>query len=270
MSRPISASGWSTDRTGASRSARNRGLAATDRRTEFVILLDNDDVWEPTALESLVRGLDQNAGCVAAHALAYCIDSDGKRPAGDDLTERIRDRKGYRGREARSLAEGDPTTFAELVVENWVVTMGLLLMRRAVAERVGGFDPTVEPADDWDFAIRLSRHGDFAFVDLPLLQWRRHGASLSTSSPRWRHAYYSVRSKMLREPTNTREQKHVARLAHVADGERTLRVAVGLLRARDFSRAVREVGRAAYSYARYLGAEGQALVARLLTAGKAV
>ena len=44
------------------------------------------------------------------------------------------------------------------------------------------------PADDWDFAIRLSRYGDVAFIDCPLLQWRRHGTSLTNSSPRWRRA----------------------------------------------------------------------------------
>lgn len=243
--------------------ARNQGLAATDPRTELVILLDSDDIWEPTALESLVRGVDQNAECVAVHALAYCIDSRGRPVVGDDLTERMRERKGYGNRGIRSLRPDEPTTFAELVVQNWIVTPGLLLMRRAIVERVGDFDPAVDPGDDWDFAIRLSRYGDIAFIDRPLLQWRRHGTSLTNSSPRWRRAHYGVRSKMLRDPANTREQERLARSAHVAESTGTLHSAVGLLRTRDYRGAVREVGRAGYSYVRYVGAVGQALIARL-------
>ena len=35
--------------------ARNRGFTETNPRSEFVIFLDNDDVWLPGMLDSLVR-----------------------------------------------------------------------------------------------------------------------------------------------------------------------------------------------------------------------
>jgi glycosyltransferase involved in cell wall biosynthesis len=46
--------------------ARNRGFAATDGHSEFVIFLDHDDVWEPDTLERLVDALDARPGYVSA------------------------------------------------------------------------------------------------------------------------------------------------------------------------------------------------------------
>jgi hypothetical protein len=51
-----------------------------------------------------------------------------------------------------------------MVNHNWVVTAGLHLLRRSVLAAVGDFDESTDPADDWDIALRVSRHGDIGFV----------------------------------------------------------------------------------------------------------
>ena len=232
--------------------ARNRGLTATDPRSEFVILLDSDDLWEPDALAALLAALHERPELVAAHATARCIDPDGRPPPGDDLEAHMRARYGFRGTELTPIPIDAPTTFAELIHHNWIVTSGLQLTRRTVAEQVGEYDPATDPADDWDFALRVSRLGDLAFVDRPLLRWRRHDSSLTNSSPRWKAAYFAVRSKALTDPSNTPEQARLARLGFVATSAGTAKDAWSLLRRRRFADGARQMMRAVEGYARYL------------------
>jgi glycosyltransferase involved in cell wall biosynthesis len=231
--------------------ARNRGLLATDPRSEFVILLDSDDLWEPDALATLVDALEERPDLVAAHATARCIDPAGNPWPNDGLEADMRARFGYRGKELTPIPVDSPTTFAELIHHNWVVTSGLLLIRRSIAERVGEYDPATDPADDWDFALRVSRFGDLAFVDRPLLRWRRHDTSLTNTSPRWRAAYFAVKRKALADRTNTPEQARLARLGYVGTSRATLKGVWSLIRRRNLAEAGRQVMRAVDSHSRY-------------------
>ena len=45
--------------------------------------------------------------------------------------------------------------------------------------------------------------GPIAFLDTVVLHWRRHPGARPNVSPRWKRAYYSVRTKMLLDPSNT-------------------------------------------------------------------
>jgi glycosyltransferase involved in cell wall biosynthesis len=236
-------------------SARNRGWAATDSRSEFVIFFDSDDVWEPDALATLVGVLDDHPEYVSAHSLARSIDGEGQPLAGDDLAERSRLRRGYRGRHLTTLEPDQPTTFADLAIHNWILTPGTQLIRRRVLTLVGPFDVETDPADDWDLAVRVSRHGDSGFVDRPLLQWRRHDNTLTNTSPRWRRAYFLVRRRMLTDPSNTPEQTQAARLAYGAANRAAAREARTLVADRCYRAAGRQSLKAGHQYLLYLRAD---------------
>jgi len=231
--------------------ARNRGFALTDPRSEFVIFLDNDDQWEPDALASLVAVLDEHPAYVSAHGLARCIDGDGNPPPGDDLEERMRERVALRDGHPVRLGPQDPTTFAALALQNWVVTPGTHLIRRPVLERVGGFDVETPPADDWDMNVRVARVGDIGYVDRPLLRWRRHAGAQSNSG-RWRQVYHTVRRKMMTDPTNTPEQTRSARKGYVYTSRTTLHGAWQCFVGRQYGSALREGAKSARHYALYL------------------
>ena len=179
------------------------------------MFLDSDDLWEPDALTTLVAVLDAHPEYVSAHCLARCIDAQGCPLPGDDLEERSRDRRGFRGRHLVHLAPSDPTTFSDLVYHYWPVTPGTQLLRHDVVAKVGGFDPATDPADDADLAIRVSRYGHAGYVDRPLLRWRRHPETLTNTSSRWSSAARRVRAKTLADPSNTPAQRQAMRLAYI-------------------------------------------------------
>ena len=196
--------------------ARNRGLAATDPRSEFVIFLDSDDRWFPDTLHDMIAELDARPDLVSVYGLARCIDADDQPVTGDDLVQRMQERREFRDWKLVSLQPNEPTTFASLIYHNYTLTTGLHLVRRSVIDCVDPFDPDTDPADDWDFALRISRHGPIGFIERLVLEWRRHPETLTNTSPRWRQAYYRVRAKALVAPDNTPEQRRLAGIAYLA------------------------------------------------------
>jgi glycosyltransferase involved in cell wall biosynthesis len=244
-----------------SAAARNRGFPATDPGSEYVIFIDSDDLWEPDTLDVLVNVLRSRPDYVSAYGLVRSVDMDGEFIPDDTLLNWMRERRGYRNGELVRLEPTEPTTFAEMVVESWLVTPGTHLIRRHVYEQVGGFDSRAVPADDWDMAIRISRLGPIGFVDQPVLRWRRHPNALSNVSDNWRQGYFLVRDKTLErgpEPVAVTDgragQADAARRAYVGVVAQRFRAGWSLLRARDPKGAMRQVGRAGYGFWRFVRA----------------
>jgi glycosyltransferase involved in cell wall biosynthesis len=235
--------------------ARNRGFDLADTEAEFVIFLDSDDLWEADALDALVENLDAHPDYVGSYGVARCVDDDGQFVPGDDLAERCRDRRGFRGGHLVPVPPQEPTTFAELVYHYWMVTPGTQLLRQHVVRRVGGFDPATDPADDADLAVRVSRLGDLGFVDHPVLRWRRHPDTLTNTSPRWRAAALRVRAKTLTDPANTPAQRQAMRLAYLYAVRTTWHEGRCAAGRRAYGEAVHEMLKAISLYEAYLRAD---------------
>jgi glycosyltransferase involved in cell wall biosynthesis len=191
-------------------SARNRGFAATSRVSEFIIFLDHDDTWEPDALQLLIEALEAHPECSAAHGLARAIDPQGQQYPGDDLAQRMANRREVRDGRIVDVPPGAPTTFEALLLENFPVTPGTMLVRRSTWDALGGYVPEAVPCDDWDMNLRIARRGGIVLVDRVILNWRRHPGAASYTRPRWRHAYLLVRRRTVASPDNDARQRTTA------------------------------------------------------------
>jgi glycosyltransferase involved in cell wall biosynthesis len=236
--------------------ARNRGLSAISTSSTYVAFLDHDDIWTPTALELLTAALVAAAGASAAHGMAIKIDRDGRPRPGDAESVPSRRMGLSRGR-LRPWPPARPTEFANLVVEDCVVSMGSGLIRRAALDRVGWFDPRAERAEDYDMWVRLSRIGPIAFVSRDVLHLRLHEEQTSRRPrlPRG-HGLGYVRYKMIASPENTPEQRRLAIAGFRArQGQLLVQHGSHLLTAwenDDYSSASRYVAEATYCVARYV------------------
>lgn len=211
--------------------ARNRGLKHTDPRSPYVIFLDHDDTWEPETLERLVRALEEQPTAVAAHGLARAVDADGGTIEGDDLEAGMRAREELTETgDVRPLPWSAATTFGAVLVRNWIVTPGTCLIRRSTIEKVGVFEPSTSPADDWDLNIRLARHGEVRIVDAVVLNWRRHAGALSNNSRRWRWVCRAVRRRAVANRGNTPSQRRTALRAVQLDARSSVRLTAADLR----------------------------------------
>lgn len=199
-------------------SARNNGFLKTNRLSEHVVFLDADDVWKPHALEDLERTMSANPDAVAAHGLAEYIDENGiQNNMGLEPACVLRKRRTMTMGGIVSLNPEHPTTFGSLIVNCWIITPGLCLLRRAPLSRVGVFDKALSPCEDWDYWVRLSRLGNFAFVDQILLQYRRHSANLSADSRVMSIAGQKLRRHFRESRDNTPEQQKLVNKVFYAD-----------------------------------------------------
>ncbi len=65
------------------------------------------------------------------------------------------------------------------LLDSYCIHVNSTLMSRDVAVSIGGFDESFVNAVDFDFFLRLSRLGQFAYYPFALSQIRRHGRNLT-------------------------------------------------------------------------------------------
>ncbi|MUH01592.1 glycosyltransferase [Scytonema sp. UIC 10036] len=138
--------------------ARNTGIALS--QGEYIAFLDADDLWQQTKLEKQARCLDENPEIGLVHTSMALVDAKGKPT----------------GRVMASFAEGE--VWKELVESNKIACSSVMV-RRCCLEKVGGFEPNLHFAEDWDLWIRISSHYSFAVIKEPLYYYRQIPTSLS-------------------------------------------------------------------------------------------
>lgn len=142
----------------------NRCLALA--RGEYVCVAHDDDLYEPRFLERQAAMLDRHPGAAFVHCATYEIDGEGRR------------RRVVRAYPEDRLLEGKAEFMLYLGGHN--VCCSTVMVRRALYDRVGGFDPGLL-ASDWLMWLKLCLEGDVAYVAEPLACMRVHGASFSSS-----------------------------------------------------------------------------------------
>lgn len=133
----------SEERVGRSE-AMNRGVESA--RTELICFLDDDDLYAPDHVETLV--LPMREGTRAAF-YTDAVNITCERDARGEWTETSRER--------RYASDYDPDLLA---VDNYI-PLPTLIVRRDDYLALGGFDRNVDLFEDWDFLLRLQRRGTF-------------------------------------------------------------------------------------------------------------
>jgi glycosyltransferase involved in cell wall biosynthesis len=238
--------------------ARNRGYRGADRASRFVIFLDHDDILERDALQRLLAIADTAPRAVAISGLSRTIDCAGEPIDPGELEQWGRRRLGVVGKRLGVWPIQAPTTFAVLVYQNCIYTPGQVLIRCSALDRVGAFDESIAPCDDWDMWLRLSRQGEIAFLDRVVLNWRRHDNLGSRQKERIAELQAEVRRRLLRSSEISPAERQITSLANRAwnghIGSKHLHRTRTLLRCGDVRGATRALASAArVGFGRYVG-----------------
>ncbi len=143
---------WSSGPDGGAAAAINNGFARTTG--SIVAWLNADDAYEPGAISAAVAGLAVAPEAAAIYGEGVWID-ERDEPLGPYPTVMPFDSSSL----ARECVLCQPAVF----------------MRREALEAVGGLDPSLHYAFDYELWIRLSRVGPFATIPVRLARSRMHG-----------------------------------------------------------------------------------------------
>ena len=227
--------------------ARNTGLTATT--ADKVVYLDVDDVWEPHALETLLRGLERAPWAAGAHGLGRHIGAQGQSIRPGELEAFTRSRHAVEDGALVTVPIDQPTRFESEVIFCHVATVGTALFRRAALERAGGFDPNLAFAEDWDLYLRIVTQAPIAFVDKVVLGKRSHEHNVSNNYTALFRGLSQVRRKLLALVANDPRRLRVAMLGRRYSNRLNLRRelvwARQAMERRYYSLACRHLGRAA-------------------------
>ncbi len=171
------------ERVRVHRNERSRGVAAARNlgvelaTTEWVAFVDDDDLWAPTKLREQLAALSRTDG--ASWCATACVHVDSAYTVvGWELAPRT-------------------SSVADALLRKQVIPGGGsgVLVSRALALSVGGFDETLSNLADWDFYVRLALASPVAVVADPLLAYYMHPGGMSLNLARSAREFEQIRSK---------------------------------------------------------------------------
>jgi glycosyltransferase involved in cell wall biosynthesis len=129
----------------------------------YVGILDDDDVYYPGAIRTLLDASIQNENR-PVYGQVLCrkeVTGDGGGESGLDFMI------------------GEPFSMGRLILENFIPTNALLVPRIWI-EKTGPFDPDFEIFEDWEWIIRLAQVCEPLFVESPVGEYRIFSAATIT------------------------------------------------------------------------------------------
>ena len=170
--------------------ALNAGLK--EARGECIAYLDDDDIYYPDHLETLVTALSSGNYRVAYADIAWAF----QRLTPDGTYET------YERRQLHARAF-DPDW---LLFENYIPN-NAMMHARACLEAVGPFDEAFEVLEDWELWIRLAQQYEFHHVGKCTAEYRkRDDGSNVTDDPSHRELFVAATAQLFTKYTHDRER----------------------------------------------------------------
>lgn len=150
-------------------SARNLGLKKC--RSQYVALLDADDIWLEGKIEAQIKVFKKSKFKNLAVVYGEYIDID---ESGNKLPNfpSLRLDKKVRG-----------NCYEAIVTKNCVAgSDSAVLIKRNCFKKSGYFDEKLQACEDWDLWIRLAKDHAFDYVNFPIIAIRRHKHEIQRDS----------------------------------------------------------------------------------------
>jgi len=141
--------------------ARNTGIAHA--RGKYVCFLDDDDLWLPNYLQTVMSVLEARPEVGALYAACQMIDSSGNR-----LPQTI------------SRVVPPERMYDTLVEGGWFPPL-VVTVRKAVLDAVGPLDVSLRGTDDWELWLRVARQHVFLGIPDVVALYRIHEGGLSAN-----------------------------------------------------------------------------------------
>jgi glycosyltransferase involved in cell wall biosynthesis len=140
-----------------------RNAAIGRGRGEWVAFLDDDDIWAPAKLRTLL-----SRAAEGWHSLSYS--------SGLEVDEGVSVIRVRRAPDPAGLGR-------RLFASNVIGTPSGVILRADLLERIGGFDEGLSALADWDLWIRAAAAGVAGASREPLVAYRHHAENMMLKDP---------------------------------------------------------------------------------------
>jgi len=159
--------------------AANSGLKAA--RGLYLNFLDDDDLFYPDHIETLIQNLQANNEKIA-YTSVLSAHFKGPPESPENCIKRV----------VNHNIDFDPD---RILFQNYIPIMSVLF-HRDVFSRVGEFDKGLDLFEDWDFWIRASRHFRFFHIDKVTAEYRFYNSETTEESHRQKYRYREAQAKI--------------------------------------------------------------------------
>jgi glycosyltransferase involved in cell wall biosynthesis len=182
-------------------SARNLALAAASE--DWVGFLDSDDTWLPGQPARL-------HGLLAAHPEAVWIGTRHRLVSADGESERAR---GLDCPSAQRLADNllrfEAPALTRVLLSDFQLHLGAVLVRRDLALAAGGFGEGLFYYEDFLFLAKLSTLAPLHYLEADGYGWRRGGEGLTSDARRLDPSTLAMHARAVRDPMLRRFRREV-------------------------------------------------------------
>jgi glycosyltransferase involved in cell wall biosynthesis len=149
---------------GGQAASRNRGMERASG--EYFAFIDADDLWTPDKLETQLKALEDHPDAGVAYSWVDYIDESNQ----------------YVRSGGRLKVNGD--AYGHLLLTDFLENGSNPLVRREAIEKVGNFEETLPPSEDWDLWIRLAAAYNYVCVPHTQILYRISSTSQSSNVER--------------------------------------------------------------------------------------
>lgn len=148
----------------------SRNFGINSNESEFIALVDSDDIWHP-------RKIELQVGLMERHPEIGLCFSEFSKYYGGDISD-------FSTSSVTDEVDPDLSGFIyhKMIMTNWALPSSVLF-RRSLWEEIGPFLCQDQQTDDWEYFVRASRCFKFAKIKSSLVLYRQPLNSLSRRVP---------------------------------------------------------------------------------------
>ena len=161
-----------------------RNLGINNAKGSLIAFLDADDLWHPDKLSQQITFMRNYSSVGLVSCLAVIIDDK-------SVSQGLTSGKVLNGNCYKTMLEAGGISGGSIV-----------LAKKKCLDNVGGFDSLLEPYEDWDMWIRLTRSFKIATVPKILVGYRRSDTCVSRNYKRLMHSGRLVLNKAFEKDKN--------------------------------------------------------------------
>ena len=185
-------------------SARNAGVARAT--CDFIAFCDADDLWHETKLERQWTALQILPQCEIAFCDYYDFSDAGLMNPSVIKASHTHVRQAAFAPAGQGILLAPRARLNAMTLEQQFALPSTWLVKRATLEAVGAFRSDLRIGEDAELLLRIFTRSDGAFVDEPLMGYRRHGRNLTADARRSRYSSVVQAAAILANPERYRPE----------------------------------------------------------------